>query len=97
MISAAARPALARKVQLRFDRHSQQHMLVYPDHGMLLSGSAYAIVELCTGTLSVVEIVDRLHSQCPGASRDVMAHDVHTLLEALLDRGLLRIHDEHTP
>ena len=91
MIAASARPKLSRKVRLRFDRHSQRHMLVYPDRGMLLNASGAAILELCTGELSFAEIVDRLHAQAAGATREQVEHDVRVFLESLLARTLIQL------
>jgi pyrroloquinoline quinone biosynthesis protein D len=93
MIDRAARPRLASKARLRFDRHSQKHMLVYPDHGMLLNPSAASILELCTGDNSLQTIVERLAAATGGTAGQVEA-DVQSFLGALLDRALIRLdHD----
>ena len=93
MIDPRARPCLASKVRLRFDRHSQQHMLVYPDRGMLLNPSAASILELCTGENSLQTIVERLAAASGGTASQVEA-DVQSFLGALLERALIRLdHD----
>jgi pyrroloquinoline quinone biosynthesis protein D len=93
MIDLAAKPRLASKARLRFDRHSQQHMLVYPDHGMLLNPSAASILELCTGEHSLQTIIQRLAAASGGEASQVEA-DVQSFLGALLERALLRLdHD----
>jgi len=93
MIDPRARPRLASKVRLRFDRHSQQHMLVYPDRGMLLNPSAASILELCTGENSLQTIVERLAAASGGTASQVEA-DVQSFLGALLERALIRLdHD----
>jgi coenzyme PQQ biosynthesis protein PqqD len=84
-----AHPKLARKVRLRFDRHSGAHWLLYPERGMQLSASAAAIAALCTGDKSLQEIVDQLHAGASGASREQIAQDVQQFLGALRDRSLL--------
>lgn len=91
MIAAGARPKLARKARLRFDRHSQRHMLVYPDRGMVLNATGAAILELCTGEHTLAEIVDRLHARAGGATRDQVARDVEAFLESLLERRLIEV------
>ena len=90
MIDRAAKPRLASKVRLRFDRHSQQHMLLYPDHGMLLNPSAVSILELCTGENSLATIVEHLTAATGGTPSQVEA-DVQDFLGALLERALIRL------
>jgi coenzyme PQQ biosynthesis protein PqqD len=85
------RPKLARKVRLRFDRHSDSHWLIYPERGMQLSASAARIAALCTGTKSLAQIVDELHAGAAGASREQIAQDVQQFLCALRDRSLLEL------
>jgi pyrroloquinoline quinone biosynthesis protein D len=93
MIDRAARPRLASKARLRFDRHSGQHMLVYPDRGMQLNSSAASILELCTGENSLQTIVERLTAATGGTASQVEA-DVQSFLGALLERALIRLdHD----
>jgi coenzyme PQQ biosynthesis protein PqqD len=84
-----ARPKLARKVRLRFDRHSGAHWLLYPERGMQLSASAARIAGLCTGAKTLEEIVDELHAGVAGASREQIAQDVQQFLGALRDRSLI--------
>jgi coenzyme PQQ biosynthesis protein PqqD len=88
-IAADARPKLARKVRLRFDRHSGTHWLVYPERGMQLSASAASIAALCTGSRTLQQIVDDLHAANAGASREQIAQDVQQFLGALRERKLL--------
>lgn len=88
-IPAHARPKLARKVRLRFDRHSGAHWLLYPERGMRLSASAASIAALCTGSKTLQQIVDELHAGVAGASRDQIAQDVQQFLCSLRDRSLL--------
>jgi coenzyme PQQ biosynthesis protein PqqD len=93
MIAPVARPCLASKVRLRFDRHAQQHMLVYPEKGMLLNASAAAIAELCTGEHTVAAIVEQLHAADRSANREQVERDVQAFLHALLTRSLLTLRD----
>jgi len=78
-------PRLAKKARLRFDRHSGQHMLMYPERGLALNDSAKMIVERCDGTRSVAQIVRELDAL---AGHSVEA-DVLAVLEDLQKKGLL--------
>jgi coenzyme PQQ biosynthesis protein PqqD len=91
VIPNEARPRLASKARLRFDRHTQQHMLLYPERGMVLNATAQAIALLCTGQARVIDIVERLHAQSNGATREEVERDVQAFLDALLERGLIRV------
>jgi pyrroloquinoline quinone biosynthesis protein D len=88
-IPGYAQPKLARKVRLRFDRHTGKHWLLYPERGMLLSPSAASIAALCKGDKTLEQITDELHAEAPGASREQISQDVQQFLCALRDRGLL--------
>lgn len=78
-------PKLAKKARLKFDRHSGQHMLIYPERGLALNDSAAAIVKRCDGTRSVKAIADELGRE---AGVDVES-DVIGVLEDLQKKGLL--------
>jgi pyrroloquinoline quinone biosynthesis protein D len=91
MIAADAKPRLAAKARLRFDRHSQQHMLVYPDRGMQLNASAAAILELCDGQRTVDDIVAALRERAGGATEEDVRRDVETFLGAMLERRLIQL------
>ena len=90
MSSADARPKLAAKARLRFDRHEGQHMLIYPEKGMTLNATAAAVAELCTGEHSVAEIIEQLAARHAATPRERVEHDVLAFLEQLALRGLLR-------
>ncbi|WP_394825162.1 pyrroloquinoline quinone biosynthesis peptide chaperone PqqD [Pendulispora albinea] len=89
MIAATTVPKLAKKARLRFDRHEGQHMLLYPERGLLLSQSAAAIAERCDGTRSVSEIAHQLAATTQGATEEQIERDVIAFLEDLAARGLL--------
>jgi pyrroloquinoline quinone biosynthesis protein D len=91
LIAPHARPRLANKVRLRFDRHAQRHMLIYPERGMLLNESAAAIAELCTGDNTLDTIVDRLLASRGGATREEVSRDVQAFLNSLLERALIQL------
>lgn len=91
MIPAGARPLLAAKVRLRFDRHSGQHLLLYPERGLSLNASAARIAELCTGEHTLEQIIAQLHADSPGATREKIEADVQAFLSALLERALIKL------
>ena len=80
-----ARPRLARAVRLRHDRVRDRWMLLAPERGFELHGSALAIVRLCDGKRTLAEIAADLGAQ---AARDV-AGDVAAFVDTLVARGLL--------
>ena len=90
MIAPESKPRLSPKARLRYDRHTGQHMLLYPEKGLQLNSTAAAIAALCTGQHSVSEIVAQLAALHPAAPREQIERDVHALLEQLEQRGLLR-------
>jgi coenzyme PQQ biosynthesis protein PqqD len=91
LIPDTARPKLARRTRLRFDRHSGKHWLLYPERGLLLSESAASIAALCTGANTLDGIVSELHAQADGVSREQLNQDVQDFLGALRDRALLEL------
>jgi pyrroloquinoline quinone biosynthesis protein D len=90
VITKLARPRLVGKVRLRFDRHTQQYMLIYPEKGLLLNASAEAIARLCSGENTVDDIVQHLHAANSGATRADVERDVQQFLDALVARALIR-------
>jgi pyrroloquinoline quinone biosynthesis protein D len=84
------RPLLSRRARLAFDRRREQHVLLYPERGLVLNASSASILELCTGERRVGEIVDALASAHPATSREQIHQDVVAFLQGLQARGLLR-------
>jgi pyrroloquinoline quinone biosynthesis protein D len=93
MIARTARPRLAPKVRLRFDRASSRYLLLYPEKGMQLNGTAADVVQLCTGEHTVEEIIDRLAAKYTPQPRERIDAEVIRFLEQLSERALLS--DEH--
>jgi len=89
MIDVASVVKLAPKARLRFDRHRQQHMLLYPERGLVLSATAADVVTLLGEPRRVSAIVDQLAEKYDHAQREDIAHDVLALLRDLADRGLV--------
>jgi pyrroloquinoline quinone biosynthesis protein D len=87
-MEAAARPRLTRAVRLRHDRVRDRWMLLGPERGFVLSGSALAIVRLCDGTRTLGEIAGALAAQAAPATADVAA-EVTAFVADLQARGLM--------
>ncbi len=89
MISAEARPRLAPKARLRFDRQTERYLLLYPEKGLELNPTAADVVRLCTGEHTLAEIVTCLADKYPRQPRTAIERDTLSLLAALADRGLI--------
>ena len=89
MIDAASVVRLAPKARLRFDRHRQQHMLLYPERGLVLSATAADVVTLLGEARTVGAIVDRVVEKYGEPRRVDITRDVLELLRDLADRGLI--------
>lgn len=88
MIDADSRPRLAPGVRMRFDRVGGMAMLLCPERGLGLDGTAAEIVELLGGGFAVGEIVDELQRRY-GAARGDIERDVLRFLRSLEQRGVV--------
>ena len=84
-----ARPRLAAKARLRFDRKSTRYMLLYPERGLVLNPTAADIVQLCTGEYTVGAIVERLTEKYATQPREAIEQEVMTFLDVMAARGLV--------
>jgi coenzyme PQQ biosynthesis protein PqqD len=89
MIDVASVVRLAPKARLRFDRLRQQHMLLYPERGLVLSASAADVIALLGESRAVSAIVQQLVDKYGEGKRTDIARDVLELLRDLADRGLV--------
>ena len=89
-LAADARPRLAPKVRLRWDRKDERYMLLYPERGLVLNATAAAVVKLCTGEHTVAAIVERLAGEYAPQPPEAIEREVLTFLHAMVDRGLIR-------
>jgi pyrroloquinoline quinone biosynthesis protein D len=90
MIAPDMRPRLAPKVRLRHDAQSGRYMLLYPEKGMQLNGTAADIVQLCTGERTIAEIIRELANKYSPKPSELIAAEVTQFLEALEARLLMR-------
>ncbi|HWE30630.1 MAG TPA: pyrroloquinoline quinone biosynthesis peptide chaperone PqqD [Polyangia bacterium] len=87
-----SRPRLASKARLKWDRHANKHMLLYPEHGLILNDSAASIVQLCDGQSTIADIVNALADQSGGA-REQVETDVIAFVSTMRERGLMTLGD----
>jgi coenzyme PQQ biosynthesis protein PqqD len=88
-LSEASRPRLAAKARLRQDRRTGGYLLLYPEKGLALNGTATEVVRLCTGEHTVGAIVEALAGKYAGQPRATIEAEVLAFLGSLADRGLL--------
>jgi coenzyme PQQ biosynthesis protein PqqD len=91
MIGPDAKPALASKARLRFDRASGGYMLLYPERGLALNASAANILKLCDGELTVDGMVEKLREEYGDRSGEEIRRDVLEFLEEMARRGLVQV------
>ena len=89
MIDAELRPTLAAKARLRKDGKSGRYLLLYPERGMELNATGVEIVRLCTGRVTVAEIVAAIAQRYAATPANVIEREVLGFLGALRDRALL--------
>lgn len=94
MIAPGARPRLAPKARLRWDRKGERYMLLYPERGLVLNATAADVVRLCTGEVTVAAIVDQLAVKYEPQPREALEAEILTFLSRLAERGLLARDDE---
>ena len=86
-LAANDRPAIWRLARLQYDDVRERPTLLYPEGLLLLNDSAAAILELCDGVRTVQEIATELS----GKSGEDVFGDVMEYLQALVERGLVRV------
>jgi pyrroloquinoline quinone biosynthesis protein D len=88
MLTRSDTPRLASKVRLRFDRHSGQYLLLYPERGMQLDARAAEILQLCDGSRTIAAVAAELAQQHHHEVERVES-DVLTFLQQLQERCLI--------
>ena len=89
MIALDARPRLASKARLRFDRKTERHMLLYPERGLVLNPTAADVVRLCTGEHTVDAIIEQLAGKY-ASPRETLEREVLSFLREMADRALVQ-------
>jgi len=90
VIATDAKPRLAAKARLRFDRKTSRYLLLYPERGLELNATAADVARLCTGEHTVAAIVDQLVEKYADRPREVIERETLAFLAALADRALLQ-------
>ncbi len=83
------RPRLSPKVRLKLDRRRRRCLLLYPERGLELNGTAKEIAQLCTGEWTVDQMITHLARLYPGVPSCDLQRDIQAFLDALIARGLL--------
>jgi coenzyme PQQ biosynthesis protein PqqD len=91
MIGTGSVVRLAPKARLRFDRHAQKHMVLYPERGLVLSDTAADVVALCVEPREVASIVETLSAKYEKSDPETIRRDVIELLQGLFDKGLVEV------
>jgi coenzyme PQQ biosynthesis protein PqqD len=89
VIPVGARPRLAAKARIRFDRRTERYLLLYPEKGLELNPTAADIVRLCTGEHTLAEIAEQLAGKYPKQPRAAIEREMRDFLAALAERGLV--------
>ena len=89
-LAAEARPRLAPKVRVRWDRKDGRYMLLYPERGLVLNATAADVAKLCTGEHTVAAIIERLAEKYAPHPADAVEREVQAFLHAMVERGLIR-------
>ncbi len=71
--------------------HPTDAVLLIPEGALDLEGPAREILSQLDGKQSVAAIVDELHKQYSGVESDAIRQDVLSLLERMVQRGVVRI------
>jgi coenzyme PQQ biosynthesis protein PqqD len=91
MIGVGSVVRLAPKARLKFDRHAQKYMVLYPERGLVLSATAADVFALCVEARSVAAIVETLAKKYDQGDPVTIRRDVLELLQRLFDRGLVEV------
>ena len=91
MFNATSRPKLAPKVKRRIDPITQRTVLLVPEKGLVLNGTAAAIAALCDGEHTYEAIVAEICETHPHADRERIEVEVADFLQGLVDRCLLMV------
>ena len=83
-------PRWAKKARLKFDRHAQKWMILYPERGLALNDEGATIAQKIDGARTVKAIVTELEQEF-GAPRDELARDVDAFLEDLKKKRIIEV------
>jgi pyrroloquinoline quinone biosynthesis protein D len=84
------RPRLHQKTRVRLDPITGKEMLLLPEAALILNETAAAVVRMCDGSHSAVDMVEEISAHYRSYTRDNIAEDVSEFLDHLQKRGLLK-------
>lgn len=87
-MSRATRVRLASRARLRRDGRTGGDLLLYPERGLALNGTASAVLRLCTSERAVGAIVDEV-AVAFGQAPEAIETEVIDFLRAMVGRGLV--------
>jgi pyrroloquinoline quinone biosynthesis protein D len=89
-VTKPIRPRLASKARLQTDKLSGKPGLLYPEGVLLLNPTGAAIVQLCDGRRTLMEMLASLAERYQEPPHQ-LAHEVMVFLGRLRDRGLVEL------
>jgi pyrroloquinoline quinone biosynthesis protein D len=81
-------PRLAAGVRLKFDDVRGHWVVLAPERVIIPDETALEVLRRCDGVASLSAIIDELVASYD-AGREVIATDVHQLIDDLTDRGII--------
>jgi pyrroloquinoline quinone biosynthesis protein D len=90
MISLTSRAQISKKARLREDKVGGRWMLIYPEGGLQLNDTGRQVLQRCSGTKTVSQIIEELgalYQQPPS----VIEPEVLEFLNALFVRRLITL------
>jgi pyrroloquinoline quinone biosynthesis protein D len=88
--ASLSRPRLARKVRLKYDPIEKQFIVLYPERGITLNGSATEILQRCDGERTVETIAAEL-AAASGAPLSRVEREVAAFVEEMRKRGVVEL------
>ncbi len=89
MSAPEKRLKVASSARLRWDKIDGRHVLLSPERGLSLSPTATEIVQLCDGTRTASDVVERCVESHGQSARAKIEEDVRGLLRELVSRALV--------
>ena len=87
MIAETSKPALA--VGCRWGGSQEDPMLLFPEGAMKVQGTGLAILQLCDGQRTFLEIVEELHGRYFGSDAQRIREDASKFLEQLHEKRIV--------
>ena len=84
-IDLAARPRLRRGAKFTYDHTRNTHVVLYPEGVLVPNATAAAVLELCDGQATVMQIARALGKRYHG----VRLGDIVSVLDRLADRRVV--------